>query len=89
MTGAAYYTDVQSGADDPFSFVWQSSYAFTKRTDLYPVVAYAWNRHGSSLGLGGFGPLLTRVPNTLTTTSEQTVSGQSQFAALIGIRRRF
>lgn len=88
-TAAAYYTDVKNTAADPFSFVWQTSYAFTKRTDFYTVVGYSWNRHGSSLGLGGFGPSLTRVANTLTTTSEQTVSGQSQLGALIGIRHRF
>ncbi|TXI83907.1 MAG: porin [Cupriavidus sp.] len=88
-TGAAYYTDVRNSAADPFSFVWKTSYAFTKRTDLYTVVGYAWNRHGSSLGLGGFGPSLTRSPNTLTTSSEQVVGGQSQLSAVIGIRHRF
>ncbi|MFJ1252359.1 porin [Cupriavidus sp. CuC1] len=89
VTGAAYYTDVRNTAADPFSFVLQTSYAFSKRTDLYTSLGYVWNRHGSSLGLGGFGPSLTRAPNTLTTTAEQTVAGQSQLGAVVGIRHRF
>ncbi|MGY2491308.1 porin [Cupriavidus sp. CP313] len=89
VTGAAYYTDVHNTAADPFSFVLKSSYTFSKRTDLYAVLGYVWNRHASSLGLGGFGPSLTSVSNTLTTTAEQTVAGQSQLGAVIGIRHRF
>lgn len=89
VTGAAYYTDVQNTSADPFSFVLRTSYELSKRTDVYTALGYVWNRHGSSLGLGGFGPSISHAPNTLASTSEQTVEGQSQLGAVVGIRHRF
>ncbi|SDC98033.1 Outer membrane protein (porin) [Cupriavidus sp. YR651] len=89
LTGAAYYTDVRNSSGDPYSFVLTGTYAFSKRTDLYTVLAFAKNNEGSSMGLGGFGPSLNRSATTLTATSEQVGAGQNQFGAIIGVRHRF
>ncbi len=66
LTGAAYYTDVRNSGGDLYSFVLSGTYAFSKRTDLYTIVAYAQNRDGSAMGLSGFGPSLNRSASTLT-----------------------
>ncbi|WP_313818991.1 porin [Cupriavidus sp.] len=89
LTGAAYYTDVRNSGGDPYSFVLSGTYAFSKRTDLYTIVAYAQNRDGSAMGLSGFGPSLNRSASTLTATTEQVGAGQNQFGAIVGIRHRF
>lgn len=89
VTGAAYYTDVRNSNGDPYSFVLSGTYAFSKRTDVYAIAAYAQNRNGSAMGLSGFGPSLNRSASTLTATSEQVGAGQSQFGAIIGVRHRF
>lgn len=89
LAGAAYYTDVRGTNADPYSFVLQAKYALSKRTDLYAVTAYALNRNGSAIGLGGFGPSLNRNATTLTAASEQVIGGQNQFAAIMGVRHKF
>jgi len=89
VTGAAYYTDVRNSSGDPYSFVLSGTYAFSKRTDVYAIAAYAQNRNGSSMGLSGFGPSLNGSATTLTATSEQVGAGQNQFGAIIGVRHRF
>ncbi|MGT2492471.1 porin [Cupriavidus basilensis] len=54
LTGAAYYTDVRNASADPYSFVLSGTYALSKRTDLYTILAYAKNRDDSAMGLSGF-----------------------------------
>ncbi|GMG89938.1 porin [Cupriavidus metallidurans] len=89
VTGAAYYTDVRNSSGDPYSFVLSGTYAFSKRTDLYAIAAYAQNSNGSAMGLSGFGPSLNANATTLTAATEQVGAGQNQFGAIIGIRHRF
>jgi predicted porin len=89
ITGTAYYTDVRRSSGDPYSFVLVGSYAFSKRTDIYAVAGYARNRDGSAMGLAGFGPSLNPNATTLINTSEQVISGESQFGGVIGVRHRF
>ncbi|MCP3023142.1 porin [Cupriavidus basilensis] len=89
LTGAAYYTDVRNSAADPLSFVLSGTYALSKRTDLYTILAYAKNRDGSAMGLSGFGPSLNANATTLVSATEQVGAGQSQVGAIVGMRHRF
>ncbi|MBB1634064.1 porin [Cupriavidus sp. UME77] len=89
LTGAAYYTDVRNSSADPLSFVLSGTYALSKRTDLYTILAYAKNRDGSAMGLSGFGPSLNANATTLVNTTEQVGAGQSQVGAIVGMRHRF
>jgi predicted porin len=89
LTGAAYYTDVRDSQADPISFVLTSSYALSKRTDVYAIASYARNRNGSAMGLTGFGPSLNAQATTLVNTTETVGAGQSQLGAIVGVRHRF
>lgn len=78
IAAAVYYQDFAESKADPWMFVVNADYSFSKRTDAYISVGYTRNRNGSALGLGGgsfgFGTVQT---------------GASQFGTTIGLRHKF
>ncbi|WP_082102533.1 porin [Robbsia andropogonis] len=75
LAATAMYQDFKDTNRDPWSFQVSSDYFFSKRTDVYINVGYVLNRHGSNLGLNGFGT--------------DVVAGSNQFGTMVGIRHRF
>lgn len=80
---------MRNSSADPYSFVLSGTYALSKRTDLYTILAYAKNRDDSAMGLSGFGPSLNPSATTLVNATEQVGTGQSQLGAIVGVRHRF
>jgi predicted porin len=75
LSATAMYQDFKDTNRDPWSFQVSSDYFLSKRTDVYVNVGYVLNRHGSNLGLNGFGT--------------DVVAGSNQFGTMVGIRHRF
>ncbi|WP_347556194.1 porin [Robbsia sp. KACC 23696] len=75
LSATAMYQDFKDTNRDPWSFQISSDYFLSKRTDVYVNVGYVLNRHGSNLGLNGFGT--------------DVVAGSNQFGTMVGIRHRF
>lgn len=75
FSGTAMYQDFYGSNRDPYSFQADADYFLSKRTDLYVNLGYVLNRHGSNLGLNGFGT--------------DVVAGKNQFGLMAGIRHKF
>jgi predicted porin len=75
FSGTAMYQNFYGSSRDPLSFQVDADYIMSKRTDLYVNLGYALNRHGSNLGLNGFG--------------SDVVAGSNQFGLMAGIRHKF
>lgn len=78
LAAGAYYQDFATSNADPWLFVAQGVYSFSKRTDAYLTVAYTKNRSGSNLGVGNGGSGFGTV-----------VAGANQLGALVGLRHKF
>ncbi|WP_082926375.1 porin [Cupriavidus sp. D384] len=74
FTGATYYQDFHGTGADPWLFVLSGEYAFSKRTDVYVNVAYALNKSGSTLGVGG---------------GDTVLAGRNQVGVVAAIRHKF
>jgi len=74
MTGAAYYTDARTDNKDSLMFVLNADYALSKRTDAYLLVGYVVNHGDATFGV---------------TNTANTLPGQNQTGAMIGVRHRF
>lgn len=74
LTASAYYQDVHSTSADPWLAVLSADYFLSKRTDLYATAAFAHNKGGSTLGVGGYGT---------------TLANDNQTGVVVGIRHKF
>ncbi len=75
FSGTATFQDFHGSARDPWLFQLGANYFLSKRTDLYLDLGYALNRHGSDLGVNGFG--------------HEVPAGRDQFGMTAGIRHTF
>ncbi|WP_432262449.1 porin [Cupriavidus sp. TMH.W2] len=89
MTGSVYYQDFKGTNADPMSFVLAADYGLSKRTFLYTVLSYAWNRHGSALGVTGINGGTLPTGNTLDLGSTAVTQGKNQIGVVTGIRHIF
>ncbi|WP_427308707.1 porin [Cupriavidus sp. H39] len=78
LTGAAYYQDFKNTGSDPWLFVLNADYAFSKRTHAYSSIGYTKNKGTSNLGFFDSGK-----------SFENTNPGQNQLGAVIGVRHSF
>ncbi len=74
LTGAAYYTDARKDANDSLMFVLNADYALSKRTDAYLLLGYVKNKGQATYGV---------------TNAMNTLPGQNQTGAMVGVRHRF
>ncbi len=74
LTASGYCQDVHSTGADPWLAVLSADYFLSKRTDLYATAAYARNKGGSTLGVGGYGT---------------TLANENQTGVVMGIRHKF
>ncbi|MGO4328177.1 porin [Cupriavidus sp. 2TAF22] len=74
LTGAAYYTDARKDNNDSWMFVINADYALSKRTDAYLLLGYVNNKGKASYGV---------------TSATNTIAGQNQTGAMLGMRHRF
>ncbi|WER50097.1 porin [Cupriavidus sp. WKF15] len=74
LTGAAYYTDARTDSKDSWMFVLNADYAFSKRTDAYLLLGYVSNKGNATFGVTG---------------TANTLPGQNQTGAMVGVRHRF
>ena len=74
LTGAAYYTDARTDNKDSWTFAVNADYAFSKRTDAYLVLGYVNNKGNATFGMTG---------------TANTLPGQNQTGAMMGVRHRF
>ncbi|MCY1210482.1 Outer membrane porin protein 32 [compost metagenome] len=74
LTGAAYYTDARTDSKDSWMFVLNADYAFSKRTDAYLLLGYVNNKGNATFGVTG---------------TANTLPGQNQTGAMVGMRHRF
>lgn len=74
LTGAAYYTDARTDSKDSLMFVLDADYALSKRTDAYLLLGYVKNHGNAAYGL---------------TSTQNTLPGQNQTGAMLGVRHRF
>jgi predicted porin len=74
VTGAAYYTDARRDGNDSMMYLLNADYAFSKRTDVYALVAYVNNHGNATYGV-------TSVANTMP--------GANQTGAMVGVRHKF
>lgn len=75
LSASLYHTDVKRSNQDPTSIITMVKYALSKRTDLYLINSYVWNKNGSNLGVNGFGT--------------DIAAGSNQFGTMAGIRHTF
>ena len=74
LTGAAYYTDARNDSNDSWMFVLNADYALSKRTDAYLLLGYVNNKGQATYGV---------------TNAMNTLPGQNQTGAMVGVRHRF
>ncbi|WP_029048037.1 porin [Cupriavidus sp. amp6] len=74
LTGAAYYTDARTDSKDSWMFVLNADYALSKRTDAYLLLGYVNNKGNATFGVTG---------------AANTMPGQNQTGAMLGMRHRF
>lgn len=75
LSASLYHTDVKRSNQDPTSIITMVRYSLSKRTDLYLINSYVWNKNGSNLGVNGFG--------------SDIAPGSNQFGTMAGIRHTF
>lgn len=75
LSASLYHTDVKRSNQDPSSVITMVKYSLSKRTDLYLINSYVWNKNGSNLGVNGFG--------------SDIAPGSNQFGTMAGIRHTF
>lgn len=75
LSASLYHTEVKNSNQNPSSIITMVKYSLSKRTDLYLINSYVWNKNGSNLGVNGFGT--------------DIVAGQNQFGTMAGIRHTF
>lgn len=74
LTGAAYYTDARTDNKDSWMFVVNADYALSRRTDAYVLLGYVANKGNATFGVTG---------------TANTLPGQNQTGAMVGMRHRF
>lgn len=74
LTGAAYYTNARMDANSSWMFVLSGDYALSKRTDAYLLIGYVTNKGNATFGVTG---------------TANTMPGQNQTGAMVGVRHRF
>ncbi|AKZ28655.1 porin [Ralstonia pseudosolanacearum] len=74
LNGAAYYTNARTDSNSSWMFVLNGNYALSKRTDAYVLVGYVTNKGNATFGVTG---------------TANTLPGQNQTGAMIGMRHRF
>ena len=74
LTGAAYYTSARTDSNSSWMFVLNADYALSKRTDAYALLGYVNNKGNATYGVTG---------------AANTLPGQNQTGAMIGVRHRF
>lgn len=80
LGGAIYYQGNRGTSADPWLFALSSTYAMSKRTDLYINAAYALNKTDSARAIQSV---------TSVNGGAEVLPGASQFGASVGIRHRF
>lgn len=74
LTGAAYYNNARTDSNSAWMFVVNADYALSKRTDAYALLGYVNNKGNASYGMSG---------------AANTLPGQNQTGAMVGVRHRF
>ena len=74
LTGGTYYTDARTDDKDSLMFVLNADYAFSQRTDAYLLLGYVKNHGSATYGV---------------TSTMNTLPGQNQTGAMVGVRHRF
>ena len=79
LSASIYHTDRKNSDQDPTSIIAMAKYALSKRTALYLIGSYAWNKDSATpaqtLGVNGF--------------NADVAAGRNQLGVMAGVRHTF